>query len=350
MSLLKPWQRQWGCRVLGVRPGLSAPFSWHQDRKHQANTKQSQVSLEEYITDISRVPMLTCDEEIILGSQVQEMMQILRDNGIEDQISQECLSESVSNLSPQLRKAVKKGLRARNRMVSANMRLVVAVAKKVKTTQVHMTIQDMIQEGAIGLTRAAEKFEPGRGYKFSTYAYWWIRQGIVRAGEYQERAIRIPVNVQKIAKRGKEARASLHTKLGREPTFDEIAREIDEDPEKIKRAMLFDPVVISLDFRVERDSDSIALIETLSSEFVPVDEASEEPSERLDFILMLISALPEDEQILIKQKYGIGMEALSVKEMSEASGLSQQIIRQKQQKITNKIRYVAGTFARSGFR
>lgn len=308
------------------------------------------MSLEEYITDISRVPMLTCDEEIILGSQVQEMMQVLRENGIEDQISQESLLGSIKELDSKFQKTIKRGLKARNRMVSANMRLVVAVAKKVKTTQVHMTIQDMIQEGAIGLTRAAEKFEPGRGYKFSTYAYWWIRQGIVRAGEYQERAIRVPVNVQKIAKRGKEARAALRMKFGREPSFEEIAQEINEDEEKTKRAILLDPVVVSLDFKARGESDAASLIETLVSEVTTDEDTDTNSSSRLEFILMLISALPEDEQILVKQKYGIGMEALSVKEMSEAAGISQQSVRDKQQKIANKIRYVAGTFSRAGFR
>lgn len=308
------------------------------------------MSLEEYIADISRVPMLTCDEEIILGCQVQEMMQVLKDNGIYDQISQEILSQSGNNLDANSRKIIKKGLRARNRMVSANMRLVVAVAKKVKTTQVHMTIQDMIQEGAIGLARAAEKFEPGRGYKFSTYAYWWIRQGIVRAGEYQEKTIRVPANVQKMAKRGREAKSILQQILGREPTPEEIAEQIKEDPEKLKRCILSDPIVVSLDFRARGDSESAALIETLSAEVDEEDQLPDEPSSKLELILRLISALPEDERILIKQKYGIGMQALSIKEISEASGVSQQIIRQKQQKITNKIKHVASAFSKAGFR
>lgn len=308
------------------------------------------MSLEEYIADISRVPMLTCDEEIILGCQVQEMMQVLKDNGIYDQISQEILSQSGNNLDANSRKIIKKGLRARNRMVSANMRLVVAVAKKVKTTQVHMTIQDMIQEGAIGLARAAEKFEPGRGYKFSTYAYWWIRQGIVRAGEYQEKTIRVPANVQKMAKRGREAKSILQQMLGREPTPEEIAEQIKEDPEKLKRCILSDPVVVSLDFRARGGSESAALIETLSAEVNEEGQLPDESSSKLELILRLISALPEDERILIKQKYGIGMQALSIKEISEASGVSQQIIRQKQQKITNKIKHVASAFSKAGFR
>lgn len=312
--------------------------------KQKANTKQLKVSLEEYIVDISRVPMLTCDEEIILGSQVQKMMQVLRENGIHDQISQESLLRSTSPLDASSRKIIKQGLKARNRMVSANMRLVVAVAKKVKTTQVHMTIQDMIQEGAIGLARAAEKFEPGRGYKFSTYAYWWIRQGIVRAGEYQEKTIRIPSNVQKIARRGKEVKFALQEMLGREPTPEEIAKQMNEDPEKVKRCIFSDPVVISLDFRIQGDGDSVALIETFASEADEDGEIPDELSNKIELVLALISALPEDEQTLIKQRYGIGMEAVSIRQMSEMHGIPQHVIRQKQQKIADKIKCVAKTF------
>ena len=155
------------------------------------------MSLDDYIADIIRVPMLTCEEEIILGTQVQKMMQVLRENQISEQISQQILLDSVDKFSKEGARAIKSGLRARDRMISANMRLVVAIAKKAKTTQIHLSTQDLIQEGAIGLARAVEKFEPGRGYKFSTYAYWWIRQGVVRATEYQEKAIRLPSNVQK---------------------------------------------------------------------------------------------------------------------------------------------------------
>lgn len=305
------------------------------------------MSLEEYLADIIRVPMLTCDEEIILGTHIQEMMQVLRANGLEEQISQDNLKESTKKLQPKDRQAIKKGLKARNRMIAANMRLVATVARKIKTSQTHLTLQDMIQEGAIGLARAAEKFEPGRGYKFSTYAYWWIRQGIVRAGETQERAVRIPSNVQKTARQIREAKEKLSTQSGKNPTVAQIAEEIGEDPEKVKKTVLLDIAVISLDSKVNHGGDQVSLMELIPAGAPESTTEDGDNSARIDFLLMLISALNPDEQELIKQKYGIGCQVVSAKEIAEANGVSEQTIRQKQQKITNKIRYVAGAFSSS---
>lgn len=302
------------------------------------------MSLEDYISDISRVPLLTYDEEIILGSQIQAMLQVLRNNAIDERISQENLNESVQGLDPQTKKIVKKGLRARNRMISANMRLVVAVAKKMRTTQVHMTVQDMIQEGAIGLARATEKFEPKRGYKFSTYAYWWIRQGIIRAGENQERMIRVPSNVLKLARQARDAKAKLFVDMGREPTMPEIAEAVGEDLERVKRAMLADPIIFSFDHRAERENDLIPMIETIAAQVSSDEDDQHVLSRRAEFVMSIINALPPDEQLLIKQRHGIEMEALSFKELSEIAGVSQQLIRQRYQKIANKMRYVAGVF------
>lgn len=303
------------------------------------------MSLEEYLADIIRVPMLTCDEEIILGTHIQEMMQVLRANGLEEQISQDNLKESTKKLQPKDRQAIKKGLKARNRMIAANMRLVATVARKIKTSQTHLALQDMIQEGAIGLARAAEKFEPGRGYKFSTYAYWWIRQGIVRAGETQERAVRIPSNVQKTARQIREAKEKLSTQSGKNPTIAQIAEEIGEDPEKVKKTVLLDIAVISLDSKVNHGGDQVSLMELIPAGAPESTTEDGDNSARIDFLLMLISALNPDEQELIKQKYGIGCQVVSAKEIAEANGVSEQTIRQKQQKITNKIRYVAGAFS-----
>lgn len=305
------------------------------------------MSFEEYIADIIRVPMLTCDEEIILGTHIQEMMQVLRANGLEEQISQDNLKESTKKLQPKDRQAIKKGLKARNRMIAANMRLVATVARKIKTSQTHLTLQDMIQEGAIGLARAAEKFEPGRGYKFSTYAYWWIRQGIVRAKETQERAVRIPSNVQKTARQIREAKEKLSTQSGKNPTVAQIAEEIGEDPEKVKKTVLLDIAVISLDSKVNHGGDQVSLMELIPAGAPESTAEDGDNSARIDFLLMLISALNPDEQELIKQKYGIGCQVVSAKEIAEANGVSEQTIRQKQQKITNKIRYVAGAFSSS---
>jgi RNA polymerase sigma factor (sigma-70 family) len=306
----------------------------------------SAMSFDDYMRDIARIPLLTCDEEIILGTQVQEMMQVLRDNDIADQVSDTNFAESLKDLEPRLRRTVQKGLRARNRMISANMRLVVTLARKAQARQIHMTTQDLIQEGAIGLARAAEKFEPNRGYKFSTYAYWWIRQGITRAGESQEGMIKVPAHIQRTIRQAAEARIRLSAELMREPSFTEIAEAIgEENPEKIKLAIMHNPVIISLDFKLDNGRDSYTLVDVVNADDEAEIREKEKIAAKLDFVLMMVNALSESEQEIIKQRYGIGTEQLSVKEMAEQKGVTPQAIREKQQKITKKLKFVVNSFA-----
>lgn len=336
------------CRVLiGCRKRYAPLHRGKTGALHQVGAMplrppRTAMSLEQQLADIARVPMLTCDEEIILGTRVQKMLSVLRENGIDEQISKQNFSGIAERLDENSRRVLRAGLKARDRMISANMRLVVAVAKKIKTSQMHMTIQDMIQEGAIGLARAAEKFEPGRGYKFSTYAYWWIRQGITRASENQEKAIRTPASVQKMAKQIKFARDELVIELKKEPTIKEIATKIGEESEKVERIAMLDSIVISLDSGIKRHEESSELLELISSSSDQEDE--NENNEKIEIILRLLHSLPEDEELLIRQRYGIGMAPLSTKDMADANGISEQMIKQKQLKITKKMRYVASIF------
>lgn len=307
------------------------------------------MSLDDYLRDIARVPMLTCDEEIMLGNSVQEMIKALRSNGLDEQVLQSNINSFMEELDPATKRIVRRGLKARDRMISANIRLVVAVVKKVKTTQVHMSTQDLIQEGTMGLARAAEKFEPGRGYKFSTYAYWWIRQGIVRAGQYQEKAIRIPANVQKTAKQIAEARARLSAKLGKEPTILQIADEMGEKPERIKKILLLDVAAISLDCGPESGGDQASLLDAISFGQEKESEDREESSVRIEFVTKIIDALPDEDRELIKQKYGIGVDSLTIKEIAIASKTSQRSVKEKHEKIVSKIKLVAKMFAPEDF-
>jgi RNA polymerase sigma factor (sigma-70 family) len=305
------------------------------------------MSLDDYLRDIARVPMLTCDEEIMLGNSVQEMIRILKSNGLDEQILQSNIASFMDGLDPATRRIMRKGLKARDRMISANVRLVVAVVKKVKTTQVHMSTQDLIQEGVVGLARAAEKFEPGRGYKFSTYAYWWIRQGIVRAGQYQEKAIRIPANVQKTAKQIAEVRARLSAKLGKEPTVLEIANEMEEKPERIKKILLLDIAAVSIDCDFESGGDKCSLLDIVSSDHEGRVKEQEDSAIRIEFAIKLVNALPAEDGELVKQIYGIGVEPMTIKEIAAASKASQQSIKQRHHAIVTKIKLVAKMFAPS---
>lgn len=294
------------------------------------------MSIEEQLNEMSCVPLLTAEEEILLGSQVQKMMAIIRANCSIGQVSDSNISKLLKELDTESKKTVKKGLKARDKMIAANMRLVVFIAKKLKTGEVHMTIQDMIQEGAIGLAKAVEKFEPERGYKFSTYAYWWIKQGINRASDNLEKTIRIPLNVQKNIKDIKNSKNVLTASLGREPTIAEIAEKLGKSVEKIEKSLLLSVSVLSLDtFYAEEDDRLIDKIIVDSDGFLPADDCS---GDRGDLAMKFLEALPLSEQNLIKQAYGIDCERKSIKEIAKSQEITDQALRERLRVITNKIR------------
>ncbi|MCP9853511.1 sigma-70 family RNA polymerase sigma factor, partial [Synechococcus sp. HJ21-Hayes] len=184
-----------------------------------------------YLRDIGRVPLLSHEQEITLGRQVQELMAIeeIREElrlraGDQDPTEAE-LAQAAGLTLPLLKKRVNAGRRAKERMVAANLRLVVSVAKKY--TKRNMELLDLIQEGTIGLVRGVEKFDPTRGYKFSTYAYWWIRQGITRAIAEKSRTIRLPIHITETLNKLKKGQRELSQDLGRTPTITELAEAVD---------------------------------------------------------------------------------------------------------------------------
>ena len=154
-----------------------------------------------YLQNIGRVPLLTPAEEIELGNQVQKMMVLTEDGQ---------LNEKTNEFTTQQKRTIKIGRRAKERMMKANLRLVVSVAKKYQGKGLELL--DLVQEGSLGLERAVEKFDPTRGYKFSTYAFWWIRQSMTRAIACQSRTIRLPVHLsERLASIRKACNCSCHT-------------------------------------------------------------------------------------------------------------------------------------------
>lgn len=288
------------------------------------------MSLSDYLNAVGKVPLLTAQEEIILGGQVQRMMKILS-------------GKKVDELTDEERNHVRIGRRAKNRMVSANLRLVVNVAKKFRP-QSHMKMEDILQEGSIGLMRAVEKFDPERGYKFSTYAYWWIRQGITRAGENQEAEIRVPAHLQRIAKQAAEAKSRLTLRDGKHPTMEEIAAEINEaDPKKIQYAIAHQISTFSLDIAI-RDNDKSPLLEIINCDDEGEIEESENNGLRMDLLMLAINAIDPSDGTLIKKRYGIGCEPHSIKQLAAEFNLSSQAIRDRINKAMNRIRIVVNQF------
>lgn len=308
------------------------------------------MTCEDYLKDIGRVPLLTAEEEIVLGAQVQAMIALLEHRNLGQQVSASNFDEILQDLNQIEQRIVRNGVRARNRMVSANMRLVVAIAKRYVNKQVHMGMQDLIQEGAIGLTRAAEKFDPARGYKFSTYAYLWIKQGMTRGCESQEGMIKIPAHLQRLIRKAGETRIRLAAKLGREPSFQELSDAMGEDdPEKLRNIismhLLMSPAILSIDIRVEgNDKSFVALSELINTDDEDETRDEEDSASKLNFVMLAIQALDPIDRELITRKYGIGVDPVSVKELSEMTGLAPQAIRDRQQQIANKIRYVVTSF------
>jgi RNA polymerase nonessential primary-like sigma factor len=263
-----------------------------------------------YLRDIGRVPLLSHEQEITLGRQVQELMAIeeqreelrLRAGGEEP--SDDQLAEAAGITPQQLKKRLRSGQRAKERMVAANLRLVVSVAKKY--TKRNMELLDLIQEGTIGLVRGVEKFDPTRGYKFSTYAYWWIRQGITRAIAEKSRTIRLPIHITETLNKLKKGQRELSQELGRTPTVTELAEFVELPEEEVKDLLCRARQPVSLETKVG-DGDDTELLDLLAAEGTQPEELVDGECLRSD-MRDLLDQLPELQGRVLKMRYGIGFE------------------------------------------
>ncbi len=263
-----------------------------------------------YLRDIGRVPLLTHEEEITLGRQVQEFMSI---EALESEIESksglkptpEQLSEEAGLTPLQLKRRLKSGRRAKERMVAANLRLVVSVAKKY--TKRNMEFLDLIQEGTIGLVRGVEKFDPTRGYKFSTYAYWWIRQGITRAIAEKSRTIRLPIHITEILNKLKKGQRELSQALSRTPTVEELAEYLDLPEEEVKEVMSRASQPVSLEMKVG-DGDDTVLLDLLAGDGQMPSEKIEADCMKAD-LCSVLNKLPELQSRVLRMRYGMDGEA-----------------------------------------
>jgi RNA polymerase nonessential primary-like sigma factor len=263
-----------------------------------------------YLRDIGRVPLLTHEQEITLGRQVQELMALeeqreelrLRAGG--EDLTDAQLAEAAQLTPQQLKKRLRSGQRAKERMVAANLRLVVSVAKKY--TKRNMELLDLIQEGTIGLVRGVEKFDPTRGYKFSTYAYWWIRQGITRAIAEKSRTIRLPIHITETLNKLKKGQRELSQELGRTPTVTELAEFVELPEEEVKDLLCRARQPVSLETKVG-DGDDTELLDLLAADGTQPEELVDGECLRSD-MRDLLDQLPELQGRVLKMRYGIGIE------------------------------------------
>ena len=298
-----------------------------------------------YLRDIGRVPLLSHEQEITLGRQVQELVGLEElEQELEVQLgnkpSQAELAQAAGLSAPLLKKRLQAGRRAKERMVAANLRLVVSVAKKY--TRRNMELLDLIQEGTIGLVRGVEKFDPTRGYKFSTYAYWWIRQGMTRAIDNSARTIRLPIHVSEKLSKMRRITRELSHRFGRQPNRLELAHAMGMEPRDLEELIAQSAPCASLDAHARGEEDRSTLGELIA------DPASHEPMDHMDRSLQKehlgawLSQLNEREQKILKLRFGLeGSEPLTLAEIGRTINVSRERVRQLEAKAIMKLRLMS---------
>jgi RNA polymerase primary sigma factor len=286
--------------------------------------------VKDYLKQIGKVPLLNAEQEVELAKRIEAGL-----------FAEEKLAESPHGLSDDQRFDMEwiaeDGRRAKNHLLEANLRLVVSLAKRY--TGRGMLFLDLIQEGNLGLIRAVEKFDYTKGYKFSTYATWWIRQAITRAMADQARTIRIPVHMVEVINKLARVQRQMLQDLGREPTPEELAAELDMTPEKVIEVQKYGREPISLHTPLGEDGDS---------EFGDLIEDSEaiQPGEAVSFTLLqeqlhsVLDTLSEREAGVVSMRFGLtDGQPKTLDEIGKVYGVTRERIRQIESKTMSKLRH-----------
>ncbi|NJL85958.1 MAG: RNA polymerase sigma factor SigC [Leptolyngbyaceae cyanobacterium SM1_1_3] len=350
---------------------------------HKAGARRTTDLVRLYLQEIGRVRLLRRDEEVSEAQLVQRYMQLLELRTQSAEVQGDLLQTyvalmethdrltshlshrpslerwsreaniSVTELKPlliqgkqkwaelaaisvkELDQAIAEGIRAKEHMIKANLRLVVSVAKKYQNRGLELL--DLIQEGTLGLERAVEKFDPTKGYRFSTYAYWWIRQGITRAIATQSRTIRLPVHITEKLNKIKKAQRKLSQDQGRTPTVEDIAKELEMTPPQVREVLLRVPRSVSLETKVGKDRDT-ELGDLLETDSISPEESLMREALRRD-LQQLLSDLTTREQEVIQMRFGLGDGTpYSLAEIGRALDLSRERVRQIESKALQKLR------------
>ena len=327
-------------RMPSSTPQKSGDFVWDEEEsealrqaRKDAELTASADSVRAYLKQIGKVALLNAEEEVELAKRIEA--------GLYAAERLRRAIEAGEKVSPQLRRdlrwIVRDGERAKNHLLEANLRLVVSLAKRY--TGRGMAFLDLIQEGNLGLIRAVEKFDYTKGYKFSTYATWWIRQAITRAMADQARTIRIPVHMVEVINKLGRIQRELLQDLGREPTPEELAKEMDITPEKVLEIQQYAREPISLDQTIgdEGDSQLGDFIED-SEALVAVDAVSFTLLQ--DQLQSVLATLSEREAGVVRLRFGLtDGQPRTLDEIGQVYGVTRERIRQIESKTMSKLRH-----------
>ena len=264
-------------------------------------TSRGSQSLEDYLNDISKQPLLTAEEEVKLA---------------------QCIHNDDRE--------------ALERLVCANLRFVVSVAKQYQNQG--LTLPDLINEGNIGLIKAAEKFDETRGFKFISYAVWWIRQSILQALAEQSRMVRLPLNQVSAVSRINKLITKFEQEHERKPSADELSELIDETPEKIRDSLRANGRPMSMDAPLG-DGDDSTLLEVISDDNMPSTDGRMIDTSLATEIDRMLDTLDEREKTIVEMCFGINNREMTLEEISEKFGLSRERVRQIREKALLKLRH-----------
>jgi RNA polymerase primary sigma factor len=316
-----------GVSVSHVEPELE-PLP--EKRASVRRSGESNDPMKMYLQEIGQVDLLTAEQERTLGRQIQEMLQAKK------QLEASSLSVAEKR---RLRGVVHTGEEARKHLITANLRLVVSIARRYDGKG--LQLPDLIQEGNIGLMRAAEKYDWEKGFKFSTYATWWIRQAMMRAMADQGRTIRVPSHVVELLHRIAKAERELTVELEREPMLEEIAHRTMLEPERILELRQISSVTISLDAPVGNEDDSQTWSDRVSS-----DDEDDSPVEHVQRKMLMaaityeLQALPERDRRILEKRFGIhNGKPQTLDDVAKEEGVTRERVRQIEQKTLARMRH-----------